>query len=106
MYSGILELSKDFNNALLCSLYKGVLGTDVYCNVTLRIHIASGRSTPVRRGTTSAVDGVDWMDPYETLLDVPKFATSGLKFVVAQPLQCHAFQTDLSTDFLPLLLLA
>lgn len=71
-------------HVLLC---KGVSGTDAYCNLTLRIRIVSGRSTPVRRVTTSAVDGGDWMDPYETPLDVPKCATSALKLIFAQPLQ-------------------
>lgn len=63
-------------------LYKGMLGTDAFCNSPFRTCIVSGRSTPVRRVTTSAVDGGDWMVPYETPVDVPKFATSGLKFYV------------------------
>lgn len=69
-----------------------VPGTDEYCNLTLRTRIASGRSTPVRRVTTSAVDEGDWMDRYETQLDVPKCATSGLKLICAQPLEYHVFQ--------------
>lgn len=63
---------------LLC---KGVSSTEAYHNLTLRTRIVSGRSTPVRRVTISAVDGGDWMDPYETPLDVPKCATSELKLI-------------------------
>lgn len=88
MYPGIIKI-KDIN-ASCCCHYEGKVGTKVCrgliasCNLTLRTRIASGRSTPVRRATTSAVDGGDWMDPYETPRDVPKCATSELKLIFAQ----------------------
>lgn len=85
---------------LLC---KVVLGTDAYCNLIFRTRIVSGRSTPVRRVTTSAADEGDWMDLYETPLDVPKSATSGLKLIFAQQTMLCISKTFLLTSFLLIL---
>lgn len=71
--------------------------THAKLTLAFRTHFASGRCTPARKVTTSAVDAEDLMDQSVTQGTVPKSATSELKNYIFNTGKCRSYMFSTTT---------